>query len=53
MRLSKRGERVFAISLAINAVLALVILMWGVDHVNWVGDHYCFHSSIVCYGLDK
>ena len=21
------------------------------DHVNWVGNGWCFHSSLVCYGL--
>jgi hypothetical protein len=28
-------------------------LLAGIDHLNWVGDHYCFKSSIECYGLDK
>jgi hypothetical protein len=53
MKLTKRGEIVFAISLTVTAILALAGALWLVDHINWVGDHYCFHSSLVCYGLDK
>lgn len=49
MRLTKRGKVVGAIALTITALLALYGLAWLSDHINWVGDHYCFHSSIQCY----
>jgi hypothetical protein len=31
----------------------LIALFVGIDHLNWVGDHYCFHTMTKCYGLDK
>jgi len=49
MKLNKRGEIVLAVSLGINALILLGLIMWGLDHLNWVGDHYCFKSSIECY----
>jgi hypothetical protein len=27
----------------------LVLATMGIDHINWVGDHYCFKSSIECF----
>jgi len=53
MKLTRSGEIVFMISLAVTALVAIAGMMWLVDHINWVGDHYCFHSSLVCYGMDK
>ena len=53
MKLTKRGEIVFGISLIVTAIATLYGLAWIMDHINWVGDHYCFHSSLQCYGLDK
>jgi len=29
--------------------LLFIGITYLVDHINWVGDHYCFHSSIQCY----
>jgi len=49
MKLNKRGEILFAVSLGINALLLLGLILWGLDHVNWVGDRYCFKSSLECY----
>jgi heme/copper-type cytochrome/quinol oxidase subunit 4 len=49
MKLNRRGEIVFAISLIVTVVITLIGFMWVVDHINWVGDHYCFKSSIECY----
>lgn len=49
MKLNRRGEIVLAVSLGINALLVIGLLMWGLDHLNWVGDHYCFKSSLECY----
>jgi hypothetical protein len=49
MKLNKRGEILFAVSLGINALLLLGLILWGLDHVNWVGDRYCFESSLECY----
>lgn len=50
MKLTTRGWIVLVI---IPAIASLYGLAWIMDHINWVGDHYCFHSSLVCYGLDK
>lgn len=49
MLLTKRGQVVFVISVAINLALLFAGLVWVMDHINWMGDHYCFHSSIECY----
>lgn len=49
MKLNKRGEILFAVSLGINALIILGLIMWGLDHLNWVGDRYCFESSLECY----
>jgi hypothetical protein len=49
MKLNKKGEVVFAISLSISVIAALAGAMWLLDHINWVGDHYCFKSSLECY----
>ena len=49
MKLTKRGEVVFAISLIISVVVALYGATMLLDHINWMGDHYCFKSSLECY----
>jgi hypothetical protein len=49
MKLNKRGEIVLAVSLGINALIVAGLLLWGIDHLNWVGDGYCFKSSLECY----
>jgi hypothetical protein len=46
MKLTRRGWIVLVI---IPAILASIGFLWLVDHINWVGDHYCFQSSIECY----
>jgi hypothetical protein len=49
MKLTRRGEIVFALSLIISVAVALVGATVLLDHINWVGDHYCFKSSLECY----
>ena len=49
MKLNQRGQIVFAVSLIFTASALLLGLFWLVDHVNWVGDGYCFKASIDCY----
>ena len=49
MLLNRKGEIVFAIALIVTALVAFAGLVWVVDHLNWVGDHYCFKSSMECY----
>ena len=44
MKLTRRGK--YALILAL--VAGLLGLFWLVDHVNWIGDHWCFHSLLVC-----
>ena len=45
MKLTTRGKVV----LGAFALLALYGLVVGVDHINWMGDHWCFKTSIQCY----
>ena len=49
MKLNKRGEITLAVSLGLNALVLIALVLWGLDHLNWVGDRYCFKSSIECY----
>ena len=49
MKLNRRGEIVLAVSLGLNALVLIALALWGLDHLNWVGDHYCFKSSLECY----
>lgn len=49
MKLTTRGKVVLAFGL----VLLTIGLFFAVDHLNWMGDHYCFKSMTQCYGLDK
>lgn len=49
MKLTRRGEIVFAVVLGIVALEILLGAWWLLDHINWVGDRYCFHSSIECF----
>jgi hypothetical protein len=49
MKLNRRGEIVLAVSLGINALILLALAMFALDHLNWVGDGYCFKSSLECY----
>jgi len=49
MKLNKRGEILFAVSLALNALVLIVLATIALDHLNWMGDHYCFKSSLECY----
>ena len=44
MKLTRRGKY----ALALVLVAGLLGLFWLVDHVNWMGDHWCFHSLLVC-----
>jgi uncharacterized membrane protein len=44
-----RRRRV-AFAVAVVAVgFALYGAMFALDHLNWVGDGYCFKSSLECY----
>ena len=52
MKLTRRGEIVFGILLAIAGVIAIMGLWWVVDHLNWMGDHYCLKTSMECYFPD-
>lgn len=27
----------------------ITAIMFGVNHINWMGDHYCFKSMTECY----
>jgi len=42
-------RRIAFVIAVVLAVSALAGLMWLTDHINWVGDHYCFKSSLECF----
>lgn len=46
MKLTRRGWIVLVIIPSLIAMYGLVVL---VDHINWMGDHYCFKTMIECY----
>ena len=50
MKLTRRGWIVLVV---IPSILAILGLTWLVDHINWMGDHYCFKSMIECYFPNK
>lgn len=52
MKLTRRGQIVFGILLAIAGLATLLGFWWIVDHINWMGDHYCLKSSMECYFPD-
>lgn len=43
-----RRRFAFAIAVVV-AVAVLALASIGLDHFNWVGDGYCFKSSMECY----
>jgi hypothetical protein len=45
MKLTKRGKRVRAVLI----LAAIVGGYWVLNHIWWVGDHYCFGEMIECY----
>lgn len=53
MKLTKLGQIVCFSAIAIVSIELVIGLFWLIDHINWVGDHYCFHSSIQCYFGDN
>ena len=44
MKLTQRGKVV----LLITALLGLVLMFYAVDHLNWMGDHWCLKSLLEC-----
>lgn len=47
-----RTKRYYQVRLAVRIAFWLGLLwavLFAVDHLNWMGDHYCFKSSIECY----
>ena len=47
-----RTKRYYQVRLGVRVLFWISVfasIMWGVDHLNWMGDHYCFESSIDCY----
>lgn len=45
MKLTKRGKRVRAIAI----LIAIIGGYWVLNHIWWVGDHYCFGEMTKCY----
>ena len=48
MKLTKRGERVFATLLVLAAIVAAVAVYQVIGHLWWDGDSYCWGSMIEC-----
>ncbi len=49
MRLTKRGERVFLLGLAVMLALALLGIYKAAISVHWTGEGYCVGSFTKCY----
>ncbi len=50
MKLTKRGKRVRAVVI----LLGIIAIYYVMNHIWWVGDHYCWGSMVECYfGEDK
>lgn len=43
--ITTRGKVVLGLAIALGLVLAFILI----DHINWVGNHYCFKSMNECY----
>lgn len=53
MKLTRRGEIVLAVLLAVAGVEIILAAYWLLDHVNYIqGVGYCFRSSSECYGFE-
>jgi cytoskeletal protein RodZ len=46
MKLTRRGWVVLVI---IPAIIGMAGIMWLMNHINWMGDHYCFKTMVECY----
>ena len=47
-----RTKRYYQVRFAVRVAFWLGMLwavLFAVDHLNWMGDHYCFDSMIECY----
>lgn len=52
MKLTRRGEIVLAVLLAVAGVELILGAYWLMGHINYIpGVGYCFRSSLECYGL--
>jgi hypothetical protein len=49
VRLTKRGERVFLLGLAVMLALALLGIYKAAISVHWTGGGYCVGSFTQCY----
>lgn len=50
MKLTKRGERVFALLLIIAGVALAIGIYEVIGNLWWVGDGYCWGSMVECVG---
>ena len=48
MKLTKRGERVFATLLVLGAIALLLGVYEVIGHLWWDGDSYCWGSMVEC-----
>ena len=48
MKLTKRGERVFATLLVIAIAVAVWVIYQVTGHLWWVGDGYCWGEMFEC-----
>lgn len=49
MRLTKRGEVVFILGLALALVLGLLGIYKAATSIHWTGTGYCVGSFVECY----
>jgi hypothetical protein len=47
-----RTKRYYRVRFGVRVIFwmsLLVAIFWGVNHLNWMGDHYCFKTMVECY----
>ena len=50
MKLTKRGERVLALGLAVMLALALLGIYKAAISIHYTGEGYCYGTFEKCYG---
>jgi hypothetical protein len=47
-----KTQRYFQVRFVVRVLFWIGVfaaIMWAANHINWMGDHYCFKSMTECY----
>jgi hypothetical protein len=47
-----RTKRYYQVRFAVRVAFwigVFTLIMIGVNHLNWMGDHYCFKTMVECH----